>query len=76
MPQPEAAVRTYKEAVELAQVCAPNARAAVTKEAAVELWRMAKEYQYEAAKLNGGRKPDIGPPSAWQGRTWPPPEPL
>ena len=56
---------TYKEVVELAKQCALNARLAITKEAAAELWKMAEEYQEEAAKLDGGRKPDIGelPPS-------------
>jgi hypothetical protein len=29
---------------------------------AQELWKIAQEYQAEAAKLNGGTLPDIGDP--------------
>jgi hypothetical protein len=58
-------VLTYKEAVGLAKRCAFNARLALTKEAAAELWKMAKEYQEEAAKLDSGRKPDIGELPPW-----------
>jgi hypothetical protein len=46
---------TYNEVIELAKQCALNARLAITKEAAAELWKMAKECQEEAAKLDGGR---------------------
>jgi hypothetical protein len=56
---------TYKEAVELAKRCALNARLALAREAAAELWKMAKEYQEEAAKLDSGRKPDIGELPPW-----------
>jgi hypothetical protein len=61
----ERAVLTYKEAVELAKRCALNARLALTKEAAAELWTMTREYQEEAAKLDSGRKPDIGELPPW-----------
>jgi hypothetical protein len=53
-------MRTYEEAMELAQVCARNAHLAMSKEAARELWHMALEYLAEAAKLNRGEKLDIG----------------
>jgi hypothetical protein len=33
-----------------------------TKQAARELWKIAQEYQAEAAKLDNGRMPDIGEP--------------
>ena len=44
-------MHTYSEAVELASMSARNARSASTKQAARELWKMAQEYQAEAAKL-------------------------
>jgi hypothetical protein len=53
-------MRTYSEALELALMSARNARSASTKKVAGELWKMAKEYQAEAAKL--GRMPDLGNP--------------
>jgi hypothetical protein len=48
-------------------MCALNARAATTTAVAVELWKMAKEYQDKAARL--GPLPDIGdmPPTVRQG---------
>jgi hypothetical protein len=55
------AMPTYKEAVKLAKEYALSARLAFTKQGAAEAWAMAKKYQDEAAKLDGGRKPDIGP---------------
>jgi hypothetical protein len=50
------------QAVELARECARHARLAISTEAAAELWKMAEEYQAEAAKLDGGQTSDIGPP--------------
>ena len=44
--------------VELARLCVRNARITMNSEVADELWRMAKEYQAQAAKL--GDFPDIG----------------
>jgi hypothetical protein len=41
---------------------AGNARSASTKQAARELWKIAQEYQAEAAKLDNGRLPDLGDP--------------
>ena len=61
---------TYKEAVKLAKEYALSARLAFTKQGAAEAWAMAKKYQDEAAKLDGGRKPDIGPlPELLEGET-------
>jgi len=50
----------YNELVELALICAGNAHAVDTDEAARTLWRMAEEYRAKAAELGGA--PDIGPP--------------
>ena len=58
-------MRTFQEAQELALACARNARLASTKAVALELWRMALEYQAEAAQLNNGRKPYIGEEPLW-----------
>jgi hypothetical protein len=58
-------MRTYDELVELATICMRQSRVTTSQRVAVELWRMAREYQKEAARLDGGRLPDIGdPPSA------------
>jgi len=51
-------MRTYSEAFELAKMCARNARLTSNEQTAHELWKMAQEYQVEAAKL--GRMPDLG----------------
>jgi hypothetical protein len=51
---------THAELVELAKICAFNARAANEARVALELWRMAREYQEKAAELNSGKLPDIG----------------
>ena len=42
---------TYEDLVELAKICARQARAAADKSAATVLLEMAKEYQAEAAKI-------------------------
>jgi hypothetical protein len=49
----------------LARICALNARLASSKKVAAEFWTMAHEYQQEAAKLDGGLLPDIGPLPYW-----------
>ena len=55
---------TYEDVVELARLCARNARITMSREVADELWRMAKEYQAQAAKL--GDVPEIGDePPLW-----------
>jgi hypothetical protein len=53
-------MRTYEELVDLAKECARSARVAISKEIALELWQTALEYQAKAAKLDGGKLPDIG----------------
>ena len=55
-------MHTYSEVLELAMMSARNARCASTKQVARELWKIAQEYQAEAAKLDNGRMPDIGEP--------------
>jgi hypothetical protein len=51
---------TYKELTELARMCWRQARLAQTPAVSRELRRMAKQYQQEAAALDGGKLPDIG----------------
>jgi len=52
-----------QDLVELARICARNARLPeTTKTASSELWNMAKEYRKRAAQLDGGNLADIGPP--------------
>ena len=58
-------MRTYNEAAELAKMCARNARASSEKRVARELWKMAQEYQAEAAKLDDGRLLDLGTAPQW-----------
>jgi hypothetical protein len=55
-------MRTYREALELALMSARNARLTSDKQTARELWKMAQEYQTEAAKLGDGGLPDLGDP--------------
>ena len=43
--------------VELARMCARNARITTSRDVADELWRMAKEYQAQAAEM--GDFPEI-----------------
>jgi hypothetical protein len=43
-------------------MCARNARFSSNKQVVRELWKMAQEYQSEAAKLGDGKLPDIGYP--------------
>jgi hypothetical protein len=51
-------MQTYSALVELARICASQARFTVDREVARELWRMALEYQYKAAALDNGKLPD------------------
>jgi hypothetical protein len=53
---------THAELVAMAQMCAANARAMRGNWAVANLWKKALEYQEDAARLDGGRKPYIGPP--------------
>jgi hypothetical protein len=60
---------THAELVEMAQLCAFNARATRDERACTELWKMAVEYQEQAAQLDGGRKPFIGAPPRSLGKS-------
>jgi len=53
-------MHTYNEAFELALMSARNSHIAAHKRVARALWKMAQEYQAEAAKL--GRMLDLGNP--------------
>ena len=55
-------MRIYKELVDLATSCANSARLTTSPEIAYHLWRIAMDYQERAAKLNGGKLPEIGDP--------------
>jgi hypothetical protein len=55
-------MRTYKEVVDLATSCAKSARATTSPEVGYQLWQTALEYQEKAAKLDDGKRPDIGDP--------------
>jgi hypothetical protein len=52
-------MQSYDDLIELARICAEQARATKAPDAADELRRMAKEYERRAAKLNGGQPPLI-----------------
>ena len=54
----QTAMLIYEDLVELARMCACNARITTSRDVANELWRMAKEYQAQAAEL--GDFPEIG----------------
>jgi hypothetical protein len=53
-------MRTYEEAAKLARFCANQARIAPVRTPADEMWRLALEYQQQAAHLDSGKIPDIG----------------
>jgi hypothetical protein len=50
----------YKDLAELALICARHSRLAQSESVANELWRLAKDYQERAVKLDHGTLPDIG----------------
>lgn len=58
-------MQTHDDLSQLARICAENARIASSNQIALELWKMAQEYQAKAAKLNSGKVPDIGMPPHW-----------
>jgi hypothetical protein len=60
--KPDIAMHTYSEAFKLDMISAHNARISTNKRVARKLWKMAREYQAEAAKFDNGRMPDIGDP--------------
>ena len=51
---------SYDEMVELARICWRQARMTQSEEVARLLHKMAREFQEAAAKLNGGKLPDLG----------------
>jgi hypothetical protein len=53
------AMEAYDDLVQYARDCMRYARTASCKEVAEELERVAREYQERAAKLDGGKIPDI-----------------
>ena len=53
---------THEDLAELAKICARHARVATNKDVASALWKMAEDYQSEAAKLDSAKSPDIGQP--------------
>jgi hypothetical protein len=55
-------MRTYYDVFELAVMSARCARGASSKRVAQELWKIAQEYQAEAAKIDSDRVPDLGDP--------------
>ena len=53
------AMETYDEMVQYARDCMRHARTASSKEVAEELLRVGREYEVKAAKLGGGKLPNI-----------------
>jgi hypothetical protein len=53
---------TLADIIEMAEMCAYNARSTLDPRTSEEVWKMALEYQRMAAELDGGNKPDIGGP--------------
>jgi hypothetical protein len=53
-------MQRYYELIELARVCSRQAQTTQTEQVARTLRRMARQYLQEAAKLDGGKVPDIG----------------
>ena len=51
---------SFADFLVLTRICAANARAARTKQAARELWKMASEYRERAMALDSGQPIDIG----------------
>jgi hypothetical protein len=55
-------MRTYYDVFKLAVMSVRGARSASSQQVARELWKIAQEYQAEAAQLDSDRVPDIGDP--------------
>jgi hypothetical protein len=53
-------MRDYHDLVELARICSHQAQITQTEQVARTLRRMAREYLQEAARLDGGKVPEIG----------------
>lgn len=49
----------YEELVELARICWRQAHLTQSEEVARHLHKMAQQFQQEAAKLDGGKLPDL-----------------
>jgi hypothetical protein len=55
-------MQTYDDLIRLTRRCAKNAHLASSPAVARELWKMAQEYQRQAAALDSGNFADIGDP--------------
>jgi hypothetical protein len=55
-----AMLRRYNELVELARICWRQSQKAQTEQLARTMRRLARDYLQEAAKLDGGKVPEIG----------------
>jgi hypothetical protein len=53
---------TLADFIEMAEICAFNARRSMDPRTSEELWKMALKYRRLAAELDGGKEPDIGAP--------------
>lgn len=53
-------MQRYYELIELARICSRQAQTTQTDQVARTLRRMAREYVQAAAKLDGGKVPEIG----------------
>jgi hypothetical protein len=53
------AMETYEEVVQFARDCLRHSRAATTREAAEALLLLARQFKAKAAKLDGGKSPEI-----------------
>ena len=52
-------MENHDDMIQFARDCMRHARTASSKQVAEELQRLAQEYQEKAAKLAGGKLPDI-----------------
>jgi hypothetical protein len=59
-------MQILRDLIEMARICASQARLTTSQEVARALWTMASEYHerahQRASKLNNGKVPDIGDP--------------
>jgi hypothetical protein len=53
---------TYEDLVELAKICARQARAVTNESVATVMLEMGKEYQAEAAKFESSQSHEVGEP--------------
>ena len=52
---------SYKDLIELARIRAQQAHKAQSRAVAAKLWKMAKNYQHQAAQMDSGQLPDADP---------------